>query len=195
MPVFSYLLPTLRKLAAGGQPKEPSERKWRLDFEPGSPFRAGESPLIKLSVRDATTYHMGKKRATIPSHANHPSPAASPTTITRPRSTAEKMGNPGLSRARVFARITRQFLGADRRLNIPVLRICTGPARTRGASAPDTTEALQDREMLTLAVDLRLYQGEEGWRKDALEISALRRRITRARARSSRRLYHRPVLA
>ena len=174
---------SLRKPAPGGQPKDPDERKWRLDCEPRALCRPHESLATTLSVKDATSYRMGKKRQSRPLHANPPSPASVPTSAT-PRTSPSivQMGESGLSRARVFNRIPKQCLEAYRTLHISVLRRCAGVARARGPDDQATTDALQDRELLTLAVARRLYQGEEGKGNDALETAALRARISRAQA-------------
>lgn len=173
----------LRKPASGGQPKDPSERKWRLDCGPGALCRPKESPSTTLSVNCATAFCPGKKRQASSMHANPTSPAAVPTSgDARPRRTVVQMGDSGLSRARFFSRIPGQSLEAYLNLHIYVLRRCASLARARGANATSTTEALHNREILTLAFALRLYQGEVGKGSEALETAALRELIPHAQA-------------
>lgn len=73
---------------------------------------------------------------------------------------------------------------AIRTLHIFIPRRCTRLARVCEYDAQATTNYLQDGELLTRAVGRRLYEGKVGRDNDALEISALRTRITEAHASS-----------
>ena len=90
------------------------------------------------------------------------------------------MGEAEVSRARVFGRIPRSCLEAYRSLLKFYLRRCVGLARAHGPGSQQVTDAVQDRELLTIAVARRLYQGEDGKGNEVLETAALRARISRA---------------
>lgn len=174
---------SLHKPTPGDQPNHAIERRWRLYCEPGAPCRTHESPNNTLPAAEATNYLRGKLQQTGALIANPVSPAATPTSEnSRPRPSIQYRGESGLSRARVFTRLPRQCLEAYRNVQITLLRICTGLARTRGPNAHATTEAMQDREMLIFSIARRFYQRKEGRGNDALEIAVLRTRITRAHA-------------
>ena len=90
------------------------------------------------------------------------------------------MGEAPLSRGRVFGCIPASCLEEYCGLLKFYLRRCVCLARAHGANSHQVTDAVQDRELITLAVARRLYQGEDGKGNEVLETAALRARITRA---------------
>ena len=71
------------------------------------------------------------------------------------------MGEASLLRGRVFGCIPSSCLEAYRSLLKFYLRRCVGLARAHGANSHQVTNAVQDLELITLAVARRLYQGGE----------------------------------
>lgn len=118
--------------------------------------------LFTLSVKDVTIYRRGKKNQTSPLHPNLIPLAATPTSAPRPRASIVKMGKSGLFCMRIFARLPSKCLYAYRALHKKVLPRYAGLVRAHGSDAQATTDSVQDRELLNMAVAKQLYQGEDG---------------------------------
>lgn len=113
-------------------------------------------------------------------YTNPPSPAATATAVPPlPRTSIEEMSKAKVARGRVFGRISALCLETYRNLHIFLLLRCFGLARAYSPSSQQVTDAVQDRELLTIAVARRLYQVKEGKRNEVLETAALRFRISR----------------
>lgn len=139
-----------------------NRRLWRPYCEPGSPCRPLESCSTTHSIRGATLYRRGKLRQASPSHNKAQSPAPTSTLEpARPSPMDTYMGEADPTRALVFRRIPKPYLEVYRRpLNSLTCR-CIGLARTYGAGSALVADAVKDRELVTLAVARRVYQGED----------------------------------